>query len=369
MTAMYLAWRNLLKDKTRMSLSIAGVALAVMLSLVLNGFLTGLYRQITSYLEHSAATIVVAEEDVTNLLGVSSLLPETAADRVETVRDVDRAIPILSQFVILDLHGKKQPVYLIGYDPSVGGGPWDMAAGREPARKNELVMDRILAQRHGLALGDTVEVLGKDLVIVGLSNGTTSWMTSFIFVRKKEAETLLLLPGKSSFLLVSTASGADRDEIMRRINRQDGVNAVLKMEMEKNDLRLFSKVFSAPLKLMVVISFLVGTMVVGLVIYTLTIERRREYGVMKAIGASNGVLYRVVLAQAVTAAVLGAALGILLAYGLSAWIMRVRPQFLIYLEPRMFGWAAGSGLAMALIAALFPASLLARLAPAEVFRR
>src|SRR5512143_2830343 len=129
---MFLARRNLLKDKTRMALSVGGVALAVMLILVLNGFLDGMYAQITSYLDHSPGSIVVAQEDVVNLLGSTSLLPSGIMNEVEAIRGVDKAIPILSQFVILDLHEKKQPTYLVGYDPHQGGGPWELAAGREP---------------------------------------------------------------------------------------------------------------------------------------------------------------------------------------------------------------------------------------------
>ncbi|MFH1186007.1 MAG: ABC transporter permease [Chloroflexota bacterium] len=366
---MYLARRNLLKDKTRMALSIAGVALAVMLILVLNGLLDGLYRQITSYLDESPASIVVAQEDVANMLGSSSLLPAASAARVESIRGVDEVVPILSQFVILDLHEKKQPAYMVGYDPDQGGGPWELAAGREPRRKTEVVFDRVLAERHGIRIGDSLEVLGKDFTIVGLSNGTTSWMTSFIFVEKKAAENLLLTPGGTSFLLVTTSPGADLDDIIRRVSRQSGVNALAKSEMASNDLKLFAKVFSAPLRLMVVIAFLVGTMMVGLVIYTITVERQREFGVIKAIGATNGVLYRVVLFQALTAALLGTFVGVLMAYGVSQWIMSARPQFLIFLDPRMIAWALVAGLGMALISALFPARLVARLAPAEVFRR
>src|SRR5512143_4099102 len=306
---MYLARRNLLKDKTRMALSIAGVALAVMLILLLNGFLDGLYRQITSYLDRSPASLVVAQEDVANLLGASSLLPSTTAARVESIRGVERVVPILSQFIILDLHDKKQPVYLVGYDPDEGGGPWEMASGREPRRKREVVFDRVLAERHGLGIGDSMEALGQDLTIVGLSNGTTSWMTSFIFVDKKEAEQLLLEPGATSFLLVSTSPGADLQAIIQRVNRQSDVNAVRKNEMAANDLRLFAKVFSMPLKLMVAIAFLVGSIIVGMVIYTITVERQREYGVIKAIGATNGVLYRIVVVQAVAAALIGTTVG------------------------------------------------------------
>lgn len=366
---MSLARRNLFQNKTRLSLSIGGVALAVMLILVLNGFLDGMYRQITSYLDHSLGTLVVAQEDVVNLLGATSRLPGGIISQVEALRGVDKAIPILSQFVILDLHEKKQPTYMVGYDPDQGGGPWELFDGRQPRAKREMVFDRVLAARHGLKLGDTVEVLGKDFTIVGLSNGTTSWMTSFFFLRKEAAEDLLLAPGATSYLLVTTSKGANLDDILRRVNSLSEVNALTKREMAANDLKLFAKVFSAPLKLMVGIAFLVGTMIVGLVIYTITVERQREYGVIKAVGGSNRVLYKVVLTQALVAALMGTVTGVLLAYGVSRWIMTARPQFLIVFDPYDVGWALLAGVGMALAAALFPARVVAGLAPAEVFRK
>jgi putative ABC transport system permease protein len=340
-----------------------------MLILVLNGFLDGMYRQITSYLDYSPGTLVVAQEDVVNLLGATSLLPVGIASQVEAVRGVDEAIPILSQFVILDLHGKKQPTYMVGYDPDEGGGPWKLHAGRQPRAKREIVFDQVLAERHGLKIGDTVEVLGKGFTIVGLSNGTTSWMTSFSFMQKTAAEDLLLAPGATSYLLVTTVEGADLNEILRRLNKLNGVNALTKREMAANDLKLFAKVFSAPLKLMVAIAFLVGTMIIGLVIYTITVERQREYGVIKATGAANRVLYQVVLTQALVAACMGTIAGVMLAFSISQWIMVVRPQFLIVFDPFDVGWALLAGLVMALVAALFPARLVAGLAPAEVFRK
>lgn len=366
---MSLARRNLLKDKTRLALSVGGVALAVMLILVLNGFLTGMYQQITSFLDHSPGSVVVAQEDVVNLLGATSLLPAGIIPQVKAVQGVGKASPILSQFVILDLHGKKQPAYMIGYDPDQGGGPWELFAGRQPDTKQEMVFDRVLSKRHGLGIGDKVEVLGKDFTIVGLSNGTTSWMTSFFFIRKTAAEDLLLAPGATSFLMITQSDGVDLDSILQNVNNLPGVNALTKSEMAANDLKLFARVFSAPLKLMVVIAFLVGTMIVGLVIYTITVERQGEYGVIKAIGAPNRVLYQVVLTQALVAALLGASTGVLMAYGVSQWIMAVRPQFYIVFDPSDVGWALLAGLGMAMVAALFPARVMAGLEPAEVFRR
>ena len=366
---MSLARRNLFQDKTRFALSIIGVALAVTLILILKGFLTGMNRQITSYLDHSPGTIVVAEEDVVNLLGAVSLIPDGIQSKAENIRGVDRVIPILSQFIILDLHEKKQPAYMIGYDPRAGGGPWQLIAGREPSAKQELVFDGVLADRHGLTVGDQVEVMGRDFTIVGLSSGTTSWMTSFFFIRKSDAEDLLLMSGATSFLLLTTTKNGDKERILQRLNRFSDVNALAKKQMAANDLKLFAKIFSAPLKLMAGISFLVGSMIVGLIIYTATVERQREYGVIKAIGAKNRFLYQIVLTQALFASLTGSALGILLANGAAQWIMAARPQFLIVFESADSVQALLAGLGMALIAAFFPTRVVANLAPAEVFRK
>ena len=68
-------------------------------------------------------------------------------------------------------------------------------------------------------------------------------------------------------------------------------------------------------------------------IYSATVERQREYGVLKAISAHNAVLYRTVVAQALVVASVGALAGIGLATALAQLIMALRPQFLIVLEP------------------------------------
>ncbi len=366
---MFLARRNLLQDKTRLALSVAGVALAVMLILILKGFLTGMNRQITSYLDHSPGSFIVAQKGVSNLLGVTSILPPATSAQINKLEGVDKVTSILSQFVILDLHGKKQPAYMIGYDPERGGGPWKIAEGREPHSNTEMIMDSVLAKRHNLKIGDMFQVLDQDFTIVGLSDGTTSWMTSFFFVLKPAAERLLRAPNATSFLLVETKTGVNLKDIQTRLNALPGINALTKGEVAANDLKLFAKVFSAPLKLMVGIAFLVGTMIVGLVIYTATVERQTEYGVIKAIGAANRVLYQVVTIQALVAALAGALSGVILAYLAAQGIMALRSQFLITIEPRDILLAFLAGLGMALFAALFPARVIAGLAPAEVFRK
>jgi putative ABC transport system permease protein len=364
---MSFARRNLAQDWTRLSLSVTGVALAVMLILLLSGLLSGMYAQIAAYLVNTPGSVVVAQDEVRNMLGVSSLLPPGAASAARG--GGNRVIPVLSQFVILDLHDTKQSVYLIGYDRKQGGGPWRLAAGVEPRTNYEVVFDRVLAMRHGVTLGEHVEIMDREFTVVGLSDGTSSWMTSFVFVRKTAVERLLRVPGGSSFLLV-TPLARTRPEVLRdRLSQVPGVEALLKDDMIANDAVLFGKVFSVPIRLMVVIAFFVGTLVVGLVIYTATLERQREYGVLKAIGARNSLLYRTVVAQALIITSLGSLGGVGLTFGAAQLIMALRPQFLVVLEPQAIGWAVLSGLGMALLAALVPVRTIARLAPADVFRK
>jgi putative ABC transport system permease protein len=211
--------------------------------------------------------------------------------------------------------------------------------------------------------------MGKEFEIVGLSDGTTSWMTSFFFIRKSAAENLLLAPGATSLLLVTPDRGADEGPLLQRLAELDGVDALPKTAVIENDTKLLVEVFSAPIRLMAGIAVLVGVLVVGLVIYTATVERSREYGMLKAIGSGNSLLYKLVAVQAAVAAGLGLLGGIALAAALARLIHLLRPEFLIVLQPSSIAIAFASGVGMALLAGLLPARSIARLEPAAAFRR
>jgi hypothetical protein len=91
--------------------------------------------------------------------------------------------------------------YLVGYEPDFGGGPWELGEGRAPKRDDEIVLDRVMAQRHRFSLSDAIELLDEEFKVVGLSEGANSWMASFIFIEKKAAEDLLLMPVTASFVI------------------------------------------------------------------------------------------------------------------------------------------------------------------------
>ena len=364
---MLLARRNLLRDRTRFLLSVLGVAVSVGLILLLAGYRSGVYRQASAYLDNTPGAVVVAERGIRDFLGTSSVLPAGALEAIEATPGVDRVIPVVSQFVIFERHERKEGFFLIGYDPAAGGGPWKLVEGREPSADNELVVDRTTARQHDMAIGDQVTLLDRDATIVGLSDETTFWAGSIAFARITTLESLARAPGLRSFLVVTPEAGTSPEALRDRF-AIPGTEVLLKSDMIANDRKLMARVYDAPIGLMVAIAFVVGVLVVGLVIYTATIERRREYGALKAIGARNRTLYWVVTSQALIAAAAGAVAGVALGYAAGAVLMAVRPQFRVDIEPAAVGVVLVAGLVMAVVAALVPARAIARLEPAEVFR-
>jgi putative ABC transport system permease protein len=146
---MLLARRVLLQDKLRLFLSVVGVALAIMLVLILGGFISGINQQVGAYLEHQPGSIVVIQS---GSQGANSVLPPGTVAAVAAEPGVERAI--------LDLKDRKQFTYVIGYDRALGGGPWQLSAGREPRSDTEVVFDSVLAARLGIRIGDSFDLMG-----------------------------------------------------------------------------------------------------------------------------------------------------------------------------------------------------------------
>lgn len=368
---MSIALRNLLQDKLRLILSVAGVALAVMLILILSGILSGVNAQVGSYLANTPGAVVVAQGGVVDFFGTNSVLPANTLTATQQMSGVSKALPLAVQTIIFEVHGRKQAAVVVGYDPAQGGGPWHLAKGQPVGTADQVVVDAVLAGEHNIGLGDKLTLEGKEFTVVGLSDGTSMWAASLMFVSKDALAALLGRPGMNSFLLVTPAAGVSPQALRDQLANLPALqadNILLKSEMIANDTELLANVYTAPLTIMVVIAFLVGALVVGLIIYTATMERQREYGVLKAIGAHNGLLYRVIIAQALIAALAGSLIGVALAYLVGQLIALASPQLLVAIGPVAVGGALLAGLVMALLGSILPARSVARLAPAEVFR-
>lgn len=367
---MNLAVRNLLQDKLRFGLSVVGVALAVMLMLFLLGLRQGAYDGNSAYLAHTSGSLVVLPQGVRSTsAGSGQFLSAATVAAVASLPGVGRATPVLLNMAIPELHGRKEVIKLVGYDSALGGGPWDLVKGREPATDDEVVLDRVLADRHGLRLGGPLELSGRELTVVGLSGETASMSGALVFARKTLVESIALEPGAASFVLVTPAPGISRQALVAALSATPGTNVLLKSQVMANDRQIIAGILDQVLFPMIGAAFIVGVLVVGMVIYTATNERRAEYGILKAIGAANGLLYRVVASQAVVAAGFGTLAGVALAFAMGWLVMSVKPQFPVTIQPAAILVTFAAGTAMALVGALISGRAVAAVAPADVFRR
>ncbi len=354
----------------RFALSVVAVALALMLILFLLGLRAGVRQSAVVYLDNAPGSVAVMPPGgkSTGAGSARFLAPEVAA-AVAATEGVARVTPILLTLGFSEFHDTKEVIKLIGYDGTLGGGPWDLKSGRQPLTDDEVVVDSVLADRHSLKIGNSFEVGGQTLTIVGLSNETASWTGSYAFARKTTVESIVLAPGGASMLLVTAAAGTTPAELVARLQALPGTNVLLKSEVMDNDAEVVAGIVDQIVLLMLAAAFVVGALVVGMVIYTATNERRSEYGILKAIGAGNGLLYRVVASQALASGSLGAVFGVGFAFAMRWLVIFRRPQFLVIIQPSTVGVTIAAGLLMALAGGLMPARSAGRLAPAEVFRR
>jgi putative ABC transport system permease protein len=120
--------------------------------------------------------------------------------------------------------------------------------------------------------------------------------------------------------------------------------------------------------LMNAIGFLIGLAVMALTVYIATLARRAEYGVLKALGARNGHLYRAVLAQALLSVALGLGLGLVFTLLLSVMVPRLNLNLALQVSGESLVKVGGVSLVIAALAAVLPIKQIAGLDPALVFR-
>lgn len=225
-------------------------------------------------------------------------------------------------------------------------------------------MDELLADRHGLGLGDRLPVLGRPLRIVALTTDTAMFMTPLVFLTGQGLTELVRKPGTTGAVLI----GTDRPVQVAARLRAAGLTVRSTAELHAASLRLATRIFGAPVRLMVGVGFVAGTLIVALVAHTLLAEQRRDLGVLKALGAGSGRLRRVAVAETAALTGLGALAGVVLMLAGQAVIAAWRPQFPIVITSATLTRTALVAAAMALLAAWLPAHRLARLDAASAFR-
>jgi putative ABC transport system permease protein len=386
------ARKNLFAERTRLAISVGGVALSVLLIMLLLALYRGWDEKVGGFVENSTVDVWIASEGAKDFLAAASLLPIDDPQQGEAVREVldsDPGIEQWSPLIVRQMEGvkveiegdggekigKEMNLQFIGYDLETGlGGPIEIKEGRGDPGPNEVVVDEALSKRYGVDVDDIVRAGGKDWTVVGISSGGDFVATQTVFVNHQQARQALSMDEQTTFVVVQVADGTDvaqwRDEFL---DSQDPfVTSSIVMytsdEFATNTRdRILSNVI--PILLMVLLlAFIVGLAVAGLTIYTATVEKQREYGILKAVGFKNSFLYRVVLEQSLVTGILGFLIGVGITLLITFFASDFVPQFVTYVRPMDIAFVALVTLVMSAVAAYIPVRRLASIDPVAVFK-
>jgi len=364
-----LAWRNLFQNVTQFLLGAGGVALALLLMLALDALLAGSEENLVAYIENSGADIYLAQSGVNNMHMAASAITRSDMQRAGRVEGVLSASPILYTSTSVEVHGSRVLAYIIGYNPdSALGGPRSVIAGTTRVNQNEAIIDEAVARAQDVWLGDRVDIFGETFTVVGITQGLTSIVNSTVFIHISDFERLR--PGDAiSYALLDTVSGYDTRVVAQAIvDQYPGINALPRAEFSREERQIIRDMSTEVLIIMNFSGFLIGLAVTALTLYTATLNKRQEYGVLKALGAKNRHLYAVVVAQAVLSLGIGFVVAVGIVELLSIILPGVEPGVVVTLTIPGTMRVLGVSLVIGVASALAPAVQIARLDPAQVFR-
>lgn len=309
-----LAWKNLIHDKTRLVVTLVGVVFALVLVLIQMGLFLGFLETTANIVVDSKADIWIASPKIPHV-NAATPIPEKWRYLALEVPGVERAEKFILQFAQWKLPtGATESVQVVGYDLASGlGAPVRLSVGDLAELYNEdtVIVDELYKEKLGVThLGQTFEINGRRARVIGYTSGMRSFTTSpYVFMSVKNAQNYMRFQvDRTSFLLVRVAPGYTVAQVLADLKtRIPNLDILTGPEMEKQTQYywLFSTGAGITTLMGAVLGLLVGMVVVAQTTYASTMDHIREFGTLKAMGAPNTYIYKVIIQQAVMAAVGG----------------------------------------------------------------
>ena len=188
------------------------------------------------------------------------------------------------------------------------GPPWPAPFARASCRRAAgVVVDRVARTERRPAASATSSTSSAGNCASPAIRPGGNPLFQLAFLNAADAPEVLGLGDVTSFYLLSVRAGARRRG--RGARPRSGParhrGAARAREFADATARLVNEGFLPVVGALVAIGFLVGGAVIGLTTYTATIEKARDFGVLKALGASDGFLYRIVVQQSLIVGVAG----------------------------------------------------------------
>ena len=371
-----LAFRNLFHDRIRLAVTMVGILFSIVLVAVQLGLYLGARNIIVSMIDRSEGDLWVMAYGTKNF---EEAQPISAREKFSalSIPGVAKAVPLIVSFTDWRKpKGGSTLVVIVGADAEDGGlNPWNIVEGDISGlgARDAVIVDKTYAADLGVAgVGDTAQISSSRVRVSGMTDGIRSFTVSpYVFTTLNRARNLLEMPADNiSYVLVKLEPGADAQAVRAALREKVPESEVLtKAEFHDRSLNHWLFATGAGVALIggAVLGLVVGTVIVAQTLYSSTKDHINEFATLRALGSSSGYIHRVILAQAALSAVLGYALGMIIA--LTVVYLSERTALPIVMTPGLAALLLGLTVAMCAISALSAIGKVMRIDPAVVFNR
>jgi putative ABC transport system permease protein len=418
-----IARKNLFEDLPRFLVAQAGIMFAVSLITIQKGILDGFSHSTVRLIEQSTADLWVAHQsmeffELTSALSVEQLLTVRGSNGKPGVKGVELAEALSIQGTRWrSPNGRIDNVRIFGFNPDGQlFGHVSMVEGQVSSLRQPytLITDRSNINVLGIdRVGETGEIASLPATIIGLSKDTQSMASSpyafaslesanaylfgglsarvnckveagdlrclneFESAPKSDSKTFEVKPPRKlnlsdpiTYILIKVAPGQNLEEVRKNLEQAlPGTRAYTTQEMADLTRTYWRERTGVGfiLGLGAVVGFVVGVVVVSQILYSSVSDHLKEFGTLKAMGASDWVIYRVITEQALWMAVLGYLPSMVLCFGLGAWTVATRGIMILITPATAFG-VFGITVIMCVGSALFAIQKVTHIDPAIVFK-
>jgi putative ABC transport system permease protein len=354
--------QNVLHRPLRTLITVIAVAVEVMLVIIVVGLTSGLMHESAKRIEGVGADVMVQPPSASVFMAFSGApMPIAIADKLRHLEYVQAVAPVLIQFNSvngLDI------VY--GIDPqsflAVSGG-FVFHDGRDLQDPDDILVDDIYAKSKKVKVGQTLHILEHDFHVVGIVEHGKG---ARLFVLMHPLQEMAGARDKASVFFIK-ADRADQtlavmDEIRQLLPRYE-------IRPLKDFISLMTSSnlpgLAAFINTMIAIAVAIGFLVIFLSMYTTIIERTREIGILKSLGASKSYIVKIILSETTLLCVAGIIAGVGLSFLARTVFIRIFPSLTILISANWIFRASVIAILGGLLGASYPAWMASRKDPVE----
>jgi putative ABC transport system permease protein len=344
---------NILYRPVRSAISVLAVAIEVIMILCIVAVMVGQVQGAASQTSGIGADIMVRPPNASNFSGLSdAAVPAKIATVLARLPHVAVASPVIAK---LNVSGAVQTLFGIDYPSYNALRPFAFLAGVPPTGPDDILVDDLYARSHHSQVGQSVNILNHDFRISGIVEHGKG---SRIFLPIQTLGVLNGTPGNASVFYIRTDNPKNQQAVINEIQSTPGMSTYQVQTLAEWMSMMTPEHlpgFTIALNVVIGIAVIVGFLVIFQSMYTAVMERTREIGILKSLGASKLYVVNLFLREAVLVAIAGVVVGILATQGVKLFMDLRFPTmtFLLTTHWRLYG--AVIALIGSILGALYPA--------------